>query len=150
VDTLLTWLARTAHVFGAALWIGGYAALAFVLAPALARGAPEPIRRAAIRASRVLSYAGGLTVLAGLLLVGRTRGYAQVTAGGEWGGIVLSCLVLAVALLAVGDVGLRPALARVREGDQVGVDAVRRWSLVGLLVGATALALMTRALYARG
>ena len=33
--------------------------------------------------------------------------------GGEWGGIVVTCFVLAFAMMGVGDSGLRPALRRV-------------------------------------
>ena len=41
MDDLLNWLARTLHVLGAALWVGGYAALLTLVVPAPARDRGE-------------------------------------------------------------------------------------------------------------
>ena len=52
-------------------------------------------------------------------------------------------------VLGVGDAGLRPALRRVNDCGAGAVGAARRWALAGLITGGLAIALMTRALYAR-
>jgi putative copper export protein len=148
MDAILTWLVRALHVLGAAVWIGGYAVMLLAIVPHLARSGDESIRRLAISAVRVISYASVLTVVGGLALIWRSRGYGFLLAG-EWGGIVISCIVLAIALGAIGDAGLRPAIRRLDPEATASVAAVRRWALTGLLVGVLALLLMTRAIYAR-
>jgi putative copper export protein len=148
MDDLLNWLARTLHVLGAALWVGGYAALLTLVVPALARDRGEALGRLALAACRFLSAAGTLTILAGAVLIARTRGYGSLL-GGEWGGIVIAAAVLSVLAMALGDSGLRPALRRVQAGDASALKAARRWALAGLLLAVAALSLMTRAPYAR-
>ena len=148
MDAILNWLVRALHILGSACWLGGYALMLFVIVPALAREPNESIRRLAITATRVLSMAGGLTVLAGLALIWRTRGYAFLLAG-EWGGIVISSFVLAIVMGAIGDALLRPAIRRLDPARPGTLAAVRRWTLAGLLVGVLILLLMTRAIYAR-
>lgn len=143
----LTWLVRFLHVLGAAFWVGGYAVMALVVIPLLADGQHEPIRRVALGATRVLSFSGTLTILAGAFLVARTRGYGRLL-GGEWGAIVIACAVLAFALMAIGDAGLRPALRRLGPDAGGSVAVAQRWAVAGLLLGVVALAFMTRALYA--
>jgi hypothetical protein len=96
----------------------------------------------------MLSFAGALTVLGGLALIWRTRGYGFLLAG-EWGGIVISGLVLAFVLGAIGDAGLRPAIRRLDPNVLGRIAPVRRWALAGLIVGVLALLLMTRAIYTR-
>lgn len=147
MENLVTWLVRWLHVLGAAFWVGGYAILALVIVPMLARGGHDSIRGVALGATRVLSYSGAVTILAGLLLVARTRGYGRLLAG-EWGAIVVLCFVLALAMGAIGDAGLRPALRRLGPDGGGSAVAARRWALAGLLVGVAAMAFMTRALYA--
>jgi putative copper export protein len=148
VEGVLSWLVRFLHVFGAALWVGGYAVLALAVVPLMARRPSETLLEGALLATRVLSNAGALTIVAGLFLVAQTRGYGSLL-GGEWGAIVIACIVLAIALMGVGDAGLRPALRRVNDGGAGAVGAARRWALAGLITGGLAIALMTRALYAR-
>lgn len=144
----MTWLVRFLHVLGAAFWVGGYAVMALVIVPLLRDGAHEPVRRAALTTTRVLSFSGALTILTGALLVARSRGYDFVLRGGEWGGIVIIAAVLAVALMAIGDAGLRPALRRLDPGAAGSTAVAQRWAVAGLVVGLAALAMMTRALYA--
>lgn len=50
---------------------------------------------------RVLTYTGTATIFFGLLLIPRTRGYDNLL-GGKWGGIIVSCIVIAVALIGFG------------------------------------------------
>src|SRR4051812_19943766 len=109
MDALIAWLVRSIHVLGAAFWLGGYAIVLVVIVPHLARERAESIRQLAIGAVRVLSISGTITILAGLVLIWRTRGYGFLFAG-EWGGIVITCFVLAFALMGIGDSGLRPAI----------------------------------------
>ena len=142
----LTWLVRYGHVAAGALWLGGYLVLAFVLVPALARRDEEGVlERLTLTTVRVLSYTGTATVFFGLLLVPRTRGYGSLW-GGEWGGIVVSCIVIAVALLGLGDSALRPALRRLKETRDV--RPAQRFALIGFALSLLAVGLMTRALYA--
>ena len=154
VESVITWLVRYLHVMGAAFWVGGYLLMAFVIVPRLARESSESLARAALQATRVLSLSGTLTIVAGLVLIARSRSYDQLFRG-EWGGSVVASAVLAVAMMGIGDSGLRPALRRVAAGSPEGVAAARRWALLGLLgllgllAGVLALGSMTRAIYAR-
>jgi putative copper export protein len=148
MDEIVTWLVRALHVLGAAVWIGGYAVMLLVIVPGLARERSDAVRALALAAVRLISYASVLTVVAGLALIWRSRGYGFLLAG-EWGGIVVSSLVLAIVLGAIGDAGLRPAIRRLDLEKPDGAVAVRRWALAGLIVGVLALLLMTRAIYAR-
>ena len=148
LDALVNWLVRSLHVLGAAVWVGGYAMIAFAIVPALARDPHEVLLRLALRAVRVLSLAGTLTIFAGAVLIGRSRGYGSLLSG-EWGGIVISAIVLSIGLMALGDSGLRPALRRVDPGDPGSVAPARRWALAGLALAVAVLVLMARAPYAR-
>ncbi len=148
MDALIAWAVRSIHILGAALWLGGYGIVLFVIVPHLARERDESIRRLAMASVRVLSISGTLTILAGLVLIWRTRGYGFLLAG-EWGGIVITCFVLAFALMGIGDSGLRPAIRRLDPDKPEAVGAVRRWALIGLVIGVLILLLMTRAIYAR-
>ena len=148
MDSLVTWFVRFVHVTAAAFWVGGYAILALAVVPLCKDGVQESTRRVALAATRVLTYAGVLTILSGALLVTRTRGYSQIVAG-EWGGIVISAFVLALVLMAVGDAGLRPALRRLTPEADSGQPAAQRWAVAGLVLTIAAVALMTRAIYAR-
>lgn len=142
----LTWLVRYGHVAAGALWLGGYLVLAFLLVPALAKRDEEGVlERLTLTTVRVLSYTGTATIFFGLLLVPRTRGYESLL-GGEWGGIMVSCIVIAVALLGLGDSALRPALRRLKETRDV--RPARRLALLGFALSVLAVGLMTRALYA--
>jgi putative copper export protein len=147
-DQLITWAVRSIHVFGAAVWIGGYAVMLLAIVPYLARERSETVRRLALTTARVISFAGALTVIAGLLMIWRSRGYGQLFVG-EWGGIVVTSFVLALVMGAVGDAGLRPALRRLDPDRPEAVSVVRRWTIAGLGLGVLALLLMTRAIYAR-
>jgi putative copper export protein len=149
LDQLLTWAVRSAHVLGAAFWLGGYAVMLLVFVPFLARDRNETVRQLALATSRIISFSGALTIVAGLVLIWRTRGYSFILLGGEWGGIVVSCFVLAFAMMGVGDNGLRPALRRLDPDSPASVGPVRRWAMIGLGLGIAALLMMTRAIYAR-
>lgn len=142
---LLTWLVRFGHVVGGATWLGGYLVLAFILIPALTREKNETLVQLAHVTVRVLTYVGTGTLVFGLWLITRTRGYGSVFRG-EWGAIILICIIIAVGLLGLGDGGLRPALRRLSEtGDAA---PARRLALVSFGLTVLATALMTRALYA--
>ena len=151
VEATITWAVRTAHVLGAAIWLGGYAVMLLVIVPYLARDRNETVRQLALAMAHVISLAGALTIVAGLALIWRSRGYTYLFSGyiGEWGGIVVSCFVLAFAMMGVGDSGLRPALRRLDPKAPGGASAAHRWALAGLTVGILALLMMTRAIYAR-
>jgi hypothetical protein len=148
VDSLITWAVRAIHVAGAALWLGGFAVMLLAIVPYLARERSEPVRAVALATARVISIAGAVTVIAGLVMISRSRGYGFLFVG-EWGGIVTTSIVLASAMGAIGDAGLRPAIRRLGPNAPGGVAAVRRWALAGLVLGVLAVLLMTRAIYAR-
>jgi putative copper export protein len=148
MDPIIAWIVRSIHIFGAAVWLGGYALLLLIIVPALAREHTAALRALALAAARLLSIAGGLTVLAGLVLIWRTRGYGYLL-GTEWGGIVITSFVLALALGAIGDAGLRPAIRRLDADPPGSMTAVRRWAVAGLVVGTLALLMMTRAIAAK-
>jgi uncharacterized membrane protein len=148
VDSLITWLARTLHVVGAAVWVGGYAVLVIALVPALARESQTVVRQLALAAVRIVSFAGALTIIAGLALVARGRGYAALLTGGEWGFNVITAAILAVALMGITDAGLRPALRRIGPESPGSMATVRRLAVAALALGVLAIAVMTRALYA--
>ncbi len=148
IDQVLTWVVRAIHVFGAAVWIGGYAVMLLAIVPYLARERSETVRGLAMATARVISFAGALTVIAGLLMIWRSRGYGFLFVG-EWGGIVVTSFVVAIAMGAVGDAGMRPAIRRLDPDHPEGVTVVRRWAIAGLSLGVLALLLMTRAIYAR-
>jgi putative copper export protein len=148
LDQLLTWAVRSAHVLGAAFWLGGYAIMLLVIVPYLARERNETVRTLALATTRVISFAGALTIVAGLALIWRSRGYGFLLMG-EWGGIIISCFIIAFAMMGVGDSGLRPALRRLDPDAPDSVRPVRRWAMIGLGLGIVALLMMTRAIYAR-
>jgi putative copper export protein len=148
VDQLITWSVRSIHVFGAAVWIGGYAVMLLAIVPYLARERSEAVCGLALATARVISFAAALTVIAGLVMIWRSRGYGFLFVG-EWGGIVVTSFVLALAMGAIGDAGLRPAIRRLDPDRPEGVATVRRWTIAGLSLGVLALLLMTRAIYAR-
>jgi putative copper export protein len=146
IDLLVAWLARWGHVLAAAIWVGGYALLAFAIVPGLAKQPAQATVALAIACVRVMSFAGTATIVFGLLLIWRTRGFGSLL-GGEWGGIVIASFVLAVAMLGIGDSGLRPALRRIPEGGSVG--RARTLAMVLFIIAVLIVALMTRAPYAR-
>ena len=146
MNVILLWLIRYGHVLGGAVWVGGYALLALVIVPALEKGANEALVRLAINAVRLLTYAGTLTIFFGILLITRTRGFASLLRG-EWGMIIIACIVIAIALLGIGDGALRPALRQLADGGDG--RRARRFAYIGLALTVLAIGLMTRALYAR-
>jgi putative copper export protein len=148
VDSLITWAVRSIHVLGAAFWLGGYAVMLLAIVPFLARERNETARAIALATTRLISIAAAVTVVAGLVMITRSRGYGFLFVG-EWGGIVVSSIVIAVVMGAIGDAGLRPAIRRLDPESTGGVAVVRRWALAGLILGVLAVVLMTRAIYAR-
>jgi hypothetical protein len=142
----MTWLIRYGHVVAGSLWLGGYVLLAFVMIPLLTKHRREVLENLAITTVRVMTYAGTATIAFGLVLVSRTRGFQSVTAFGEWGVIIISCVVIAVALLGIGDGALRPAIKKITQTGKAG--AAQRFAFVGLALTVLAIGLMTRALYA--
>ena len=143
---VVTWLVRYGHVLSGAIWVGGFVLLTMILLPALQRQATELLVGITLTVVRLLSYAGSATILFGLLLITRTRGFTTVFSGGEWGGIIVSCLVIAIMLLGIGDGVLRPAL---KATDKAGsLRRAQRWTWLALLLSVLAIGLMTRAIYA--
>ena len=145
MDSILTWLVRFGHVAAAASWAGSYVVLAVVLVPALRRHPSDGLLQAVLALVRLASLVGIATMLFGLVLVARTRGYEYLLHG-EWGGIVLAALVVAFALMGIGDSALRPALRRIADGGDG--SAATRWAGIGAVLSVAAIAFMTRAIYA--
>src|SRR5215204_5890691 len=111
MDLMITWLVRFAHVLGGGFWLGGYVVLALLNAPRLADGGLA-LNRLAQYLARAMTITGTATIAIGALLIARTRGYDTLLDGGEWGVILGACIVIAVALLGLGDSALMPALRR--------------------------------------
>ena len=148
MDIILTsWLIRYGNVLGGGLWVGGYALLALVIIPMIARNTSEGLVKVAINVVRFLTYSGMGRIFFGILLIFRTRGFATIFRWGEWGLIITSCVVIAIALLGIGDGALRPALRHLAAtGD---AKSAQRYAWIGFLLTVLAIGLMTRALYAR-
>ena len=145
MDTTLTWLIRYGHVLFAACWVGGYLGLALWVVPLLERNRDAALGALVIGAARAISAIGTITMLFGALLIWRTRGYGNIFEG-EWGGIVIMSILIATALMGIGDGALRPSLQRLIDtGDGSGA---RRWVYIGLALTVLAIGLMTRAVYA--
>jgi hypothetical protein len=142
----MTWLIRYGHVVAGSLWLGGYVLLAFIMIPLLAKHRTEVLENLAITTVRVMTYAGTATIAFGLVLVTRTRGFQSVTSFGEWGMIIITCIVIAIALLGIGDGALRPAIQKLTQTGNA--KAAQRFAFVGLVLTVVAIGLMTRALYA--
>ena len=70
----------------------------FVLIPALAKGASTQLRQLTETTVRVQTYAGTATIFFGIVLVARTCGFSSLLQW-EWGGLILACTAIAVALL---------------------------------------------------
>ncbi len=137
MSEVVSWLVRYGHVLGAAVWTGGYAALALVIVPLMERGANE-----AVATVRVGTYAGTLVIGFGVVLIGRTNGYDHLL-GTAWGTLVLASAATALVLFGIGDGALRPALARLAAGGDG--RAARRWSLIGLALTVLTIGMMTGA-----
>jgi hypothetical protein len=142
----MTWLIRYGHVVGGALWLGGYVLLAFLILPLLAKHRTEVLETLAITTVRLMTYAGTATIAFGLVLITRTRGFQSVTAFGEWGLIIVTCIAIAVALLGIGDGALRPAIQKLTHTGTS--KSAQRFAFIGLGLSVLAVGLMTRALYA--
>lgn len=147
IGNALTWLVRYGHVLSAAVWVGTYALLSFLIVPLLGSARDERLGRLAIAAVRVGTYAGTSTMAFGFVLISRTtEGYGSLF-GTVWGALVLASIATAVALLGLGDAGLRPAIRRLAKGDD-DRGAARRWALAGFALTVLAVGLMTGAVYA--
>ena len=144
MNEVISWLVRYGHVLGAAVWTGGYAALALVIVPLMEKSPSETIGRLAVTTVRVGTYAGTLVIGFGVVLIARTNGYSHLL-GTAWGTLVLASAVTAVVLFGIGDGALRPALLRLAAGGDG--RAARRWSLTGLVLTVLAIGMMTGATY---
>lgn len=139
----ISWLIRYGHVLGAAIWVGGYALLAFVIAPLLGNGANEILVRLAVTTVRVLTYTGTLTMGFGIVLITRTNGFANLF-GSAWGSLIITGFVIAMALLGIGDGALRPAILR---SSKIGNASARRWAIIGFVLTVLAVGVMTGATF---
>lgn len=144
MDTLLPWLTRFIHVSAAGLWLGGFAMLGFYVIPHFTSGL---MAQMAMALTRGASLAGLITLLSGLVLVALTRGYGALF-GGEWGGLIIISLVVAIVMMGLSDGLIRPSLRRA-EADPSRLGVARRAALAGFGLALLAIAVMTRALYAR-
>ena len=143
MTTFVSWLIRYGHVLGAAIWVGGYALLVFVIIPLLGKGANEILVRLAITTVRVLTYTGTLTMGFGIVLITRTRGFSNLF-GSAWGALIITGFVIALALLGIGDGALRPAILRI---SKAGDAPARRWAIAGFVLTVLAVGVMTGATF---
>lgn len=139
----VSWLIRYGHVLGAAIWVGGYALLAFVIVPLLGKDANEILVRLAVMTVRVLTYTGTLTMGFGIILITRTNGFANLF-GSAWGNLIITGFVIAIALLGIGDGALRPAILR---SSKIGNVPALRWATIGFVLTVLAVGVMTGATF---
>jgi putative copper export protein len=139
----VSWLIRYGHVLGAAIWVGGYALLAFCVIPLLGKEGNEILVRLAITVVRVLTYIGTLTMGFGIVLITRTRGFDNFF-GSAWGGLIIMGFIIAIILLGIGDGALRPAILR---SNQRGIGPARRWAIIGFVLTVLAVGVMTGATF---
>ncbi|MGI9059714.1 MAG: hypothetical protein ACR2H5_14160 [Ktedonobacteraceae bacterium] len=139
----ISWLIRYGHILGAAIWVGGYALLAFFIIPLLGKGPNETLIRLAITTVRVLTYAGTFTMGFGLVLITRTNGFANLF-GSAWGGLIITGFVITIVLLGIGDGALRPAILR---SSKTGNAPARRWAIAGFVLTVLAVGVMTGATF---
>lgn len=126
------------------MWVGGYALLAFFIIPFIGKVESEAPVRLAITIVRVLTYTGTLTMAFGLVLITRTRGFANLI-DSTWGGLIITGFVIAVVLLGIGDGALRPAIRRIRK---TGDGPARRWAIIAFVLTVIAVGIMTGATFA--
>ena len=129
----------------ASAWAGGYLLFVLVLVPLLRRETTASLMRVAVTTVRTMTYAGVGTLIFGTLLITRTRGFASLGRG-EWGWLIIACIVIAIALLGIGDGALRPQLRKLAHAQPA--PMLERVAWLGLALSALAIILMTRALYA--
>ncbi len=139
----VSWLVRYGHILGAAMWVGGYALLAFFIIPLIEKGESEKLVRLAITTVRFLTYIGTLTMGFGIVLITRTNGFADLFRS-AWGGFIITAFVIAIVLLGIGDGALRPAILRIRK---TGDAAARRWAIIGFALTVLAVGVMTGATF---
>lgn len=150
MDGLISWLVRFAHILGAVYWVGTFAFLGMIVLPRLARGEPgAALQGITAAASRTLNWAGILTILAGLVLIWRSRGYASLF-GSEWGGLLLVSILVALGMLALGAGTLKRLLSRAEAMTAEEASRAGRLATMGTGAGVLVLALMTRMVYAAG
>ena len=138
---ILSWFIRYGHVVFAALWVGGYAMLAFEGIPDLAQNPQRQERIIALL--RLLTYAGTLVLGFGIVLVTQTRGFNQLFSS-AWGICIVLGIVIAVTLLGLGDGALRPAIL---QRSPAGIQRARRWATIAFVLAIIAVGLMTGATY---
>ena len=139
----VSWLIRYGHVLGAAIWVGGYALLAFCIVPHVGKEANEIFVQLAITTVRVLTYTGTLTMGFGIILITRTHGFADLF-GSAWGSLIITGFVIAIVLLGIGDGALRPAILRM---SKTGDAPARRWAIIGFVLTVLAVGVMTGATF---
>jgi putative copper export protein len=140
----ISWLIRYGHVLAATTWVGGYLLLAFYIIPRIQKGEKnESLVNLTIAIVRVLTYTGTLTMGFGLVLITRTRGFANLFTS-TWGLLIITGFVIALVLLGIGDGALRPALRKI---EQVGNAPARRWATIGAALTVLAVGIMTGATY---
>ncbi|GHO78661.1 hypothetical protein KSD_64320 [Ktedonobacter sp. SOSP1-85] len=143
MTTIVSWLIRYGHVLSAAIWVGGYALLAFFIIPLLGKEPNETLKQLALTTARVLTYTGTLTMGFGLILITRTRGFANLF-GSAWGSLIIAGFVIAIILLGIGDGALRPAIQLINKTGNV---PARRWALAGFILTVLAVGVMTGATF---
>jgi putative copper export protein len=140
----ISWLIRYGHVLAATTWVGGYVLLAFFIIPRIQKGEKnEALVNLTIAIVRVLTYTGTLTMGFGLVLITRTRGFANLFTS-TWGALIITGFVIALVLLGIGDGALRPALRKI---ELVGNGPARRWAIIGAALTVLAVGIMTGATY---
>ncbi len=126
-----------AHLVAASVWIGGLAFFGSVYLPLVRTVAPEAVRPAAVRFSRVAVIAVAVLVLTGFVQGRLYVGSPAALTDSPYGRTLLAKLVVAAALLVVAAVnrwGVLPRLATAAEGRHLLLTLVRLETALGLVV----------------
>lgn len=115
-----TFLIRFVHVASAVTWVGGASLWTMLIAPAILRRGPPPVRRPFLEAvlarfTRFMIFSASLTILSGFWVMGLLVGFGDVAAtfqGGAYGVALGVGVVAAVLAFAEGIFVIKPTGAK--------------------------------------
>ncbi len=125
------------HLTAASIWIGGLAFFGAVYLPAVRSVAPDAVRPAAVRFSRIALIAVGALVLTGLIQGWLYVGAPSALASSSYGRTLLVKLIVVATLLAIAAInrwGIVPRLAAAGSSSRLLLTLVRFETMLGFAV----------------